>query len=99
MKYGLTISGNIRVFSKTKTFEGKGKVKYDITDHWINISEKNEDGTYLNKPINLVFKKDSEKPTNNTVMNIKEGFFLIKGAGKFAKPAIYVKDWNYDIEE
>jgi len=105
MKYGLMTSGNIRVFSKTKEMEGKGKIKYEITDYWINVSEKtgeqDKDGkdVYLNKSINLVFKKDSEKPTNNTVMNLKEGYFLIKGTGKYAKPAIYVKDWDYNIEE
>lgn len=92
--YGLTINGNIRVFSKTKTITGNNKKTYEITDVWFNVSEKNEDETYFNQSMNLIFKKGLEKPENNSIINIISAFPIITGNGNYRKIALYVEDFT-----
>jgi hypothetical protein len=94
MAYGLTVLGEVRVFSKTKEV-GNGKKKFDITDVWFNVSEKNEDGSYLNKSMNLIFKRGAEKPENNKVINVISAFPIITGEGQYARIALFVQEWNY----
>lgn len=93
--YGLTINGNIRVFRKDKTIQARGsKKKYDITDVWFNVSEKEENGDYFNRSMNLIFKKDLEKPENNQVINIISASPMITGNGDYRKIAFYVEAWQ-----
>jgi hypothetical protein len=92
--YGLTISGNIRVFRKDKVITGKNKKTYDITDVWFNVSEKNEDETYFNRSMNLIFKRGTEVPDNNQVINILSAFPMITGNGEYRKTALYVEAWT-----
>lgn len=92
--YGLTIMGNIRVFRKDKTIQGRNKKTYDITDVWFNVSEKNEDGSFFNKSMNLIFKRGLEKPENNQVINIVSAFPMITGEGDYRKIALYVESWE-----
>lgn len=92
--YGLTINGNIRVFRKDKVITGKNKKSYDITDVWFNVSEKNEDETYFNRSMNLIFKRGLELPENNQVINILSAFPMITGNGDYRKIALYVEAWQ-----
>jgi hypothetical protein len=92
--YGLTINGNIRVFRKDKQIEGANKKKYDITDVWFNVSEKNADETYYNQSMNLIFKRGADKPENNQVINIISAFPMITGNGNYRKIALFVEDWQ-----
>lgn len=91
--YGLTIMGNIRVFRKDKTITGKNKKSYDIHDVWFNVSEKEEDGTYFNRSMNLIFAKGLDLPASNQVINIVSGFPMITGNGDYRKIAIFVQEW------
>jgi len=95
-QYGLNITGTIRVFRKDKVIIGKNKKSYDITDVWCNISEKNEDGTYYNKSLKLIFKKGLALPTNNTVILLMDTFPMITGSGDYRKIALYVGNWEID---
>lgn len=93
--YGLTVFGNIRVFTKTKEIQAQGsKKKYTITDVWFNVSEKEEDDSYFNRSMNLIFKKGSFIPNNNTVINILSAFPMITGNGDYRKIALYVEEWK-----
>lgn len=92
MAYGLTISGVTRVFRKDKEVEGVGKKKFVITDVWFNVSEKEDDGTYFNRSMNLLFKRDLPKPESNTLIEL-EGFPVITGSGNYRKIAIMVTAW------
>ena len=97
MKYGLTVNGKIRVFSKSKEFENKEtKKKFTITDHWFNVSEKELDGTWFNKSMKMFFPRNTEKPDNNTVIIVKEGRFLITGKEKYRQIALFVKEWDFE---
>lgn len=92
--YGLSVMGNIRVFAKTKELEDKkSKKKYDIKDVWFNVSEKNDDGSYLNKSMNLIFKRGAVTPENNQVINIISAFPIITGQGNYARIALFVQEW------
>jgi hypothetical protein len=93
-KYGLAVTGKIRVFAKDKEVKGKGKKKYTITDVWFNVSEQEEDGSYFNRSMNLIFKKEMEKPTNNSLIEL-EGFPIITGNDDYRKIALFVNGWNY----
>ena len=95
-QYGLTVMGNIRVFRKDKQIKGKNKKTYDITDVWFNVSEKNEDGSFFNKSINLIFKKGLEKPENNSIISINSAAFMITGDGDYRKVSLYVEDYTAD---
>lgn len=97
--YGLKIGGKIRVFSKTKEIQGKNKKKYTITDYWFNVSEKNDDNTYFNRSMNLIFSKDADKPLNNSVVIIHEANFMITGEGDYRKISMYVKSWSEPVED
>ena len=92
--YGLLVAGNIRVFRKDKELQGKNKVKYTVSDVWFNVSEKEEDGTWTNKPMDLYFKRDAEKPENNTIITITKGFFFLTGSGGYRRIALYVQEWH-----
>lgn len=96
-QYGLTILGAIRVFRKDKIVTGKNKKEYEINDVWFNVSEKEDDGSYFNKSMNLIFKKGLELPTNNTVIELS-GFPVITGNGDYRKIAILVQDWKEILE-
>ena len=89
--YGLNVEGNVRIFRKDKEIKN-GKKTFIVTDVWFNVSEKEEDGSYFNKSMNLIFKKGLDKPTNNEVITIK-GFPIITGEGNYRKIAIMVMDW------
>lgn len=94
-QYGLNILGAIRVFRKDKEIQGKGKKTFNVTDVWFNVSEKEDDGTYFNKSMNLLFKKGLEYPENNTVIQLT-GFPVITGTGDYRRIAIMVTDWKED---
>ena len=91
-KYGLEIAGTIRVFRKDKEIKGKNKKTFTVTDVWFNVSEKEEDGTWFSRSMNLLFKKDLELPPNNTNITFT-GFPIITGDGNYRKIAIMVMDW------
>lgn len=93
--YGLSVLGKIRVFTKTKEIQAQGsKKKYTITDVWFNVSEKEEDGTYFNRSMNLIFKKGSFIPNNNTVINIISAFPMITGQGEYRRISLFVEQWE-----
>ena len=54
-QYGLIQMGVIRGFRKDKQIQGRGKKTFTISDVWYNVSEKEEDGTYFNRSVNLIF--------------------------------------------
>ena len=91
-QYGLNILGAIRVFRKDKEIQGKGKKTFNVTDVWFNVSEE-EDGTYFNKSMNLLFKKGLDYPENNTVIQLT-GFPVITGTGDYRRIAFMVTDWK-----
>lgn len=99
IKYGLQVAGKIRVFRKDKQVKGQNKKTYDITDVWFNVSEKEEDGNYFNKSMNIIFKKGLPIPANNEVIIIKESFPMITGSGDYRKIALCVMDWEHPIED
>lgn len=92
--YGLTLQGNIRVFRKDKTIQGNNKKTYDIHDVWFNVSEKEEDGTYFNRSINLIFKRGLDLPENNQIIHIDSAFPMITGNGDYRKIVFYVESWG-----
>ena len=94
-QYGLNILGAIRVFRKDKEITGHGKKIFTVTDVWFNVSEKEDDGTYYNKSMNLLFKKGLEYPENNTVIQLT-GFPVITGTGDYRRIAFMVTDWKED---
>lgn len=98
-KYGLQVVGKIRVFRKDKEIKGKGKKSFTITDVWFNVSEQEEDGSYFNKAMNLIFKRDTEKPENNSVIEIYEAYPMITGDGDYRRISIYVAAWGYAEEK
>lgn len=93
-QYGLSVLGKVRVFRKEKEIQGKGRKTFIINDVWFNVSEKNEDGSYFNKSMNLLFKRDAELPINNTVINIISAFPVITGDGDYRRVALFVQDWK-----
>lgn len=93
MSYGLNVTGKIRVFRKDKVVTGNNKKKYDITDVWFNVSEKNEDGSFFNLSTNLIFKKDAPRPENNSVI-VMDAFPMITGNGDFRRIAYFVNSWE-----
>jgi hypothetical protein len=93
-KYGLTIMGNIRVFRKDKEIKGNNKKTFTVHDVWFNVSEKEENGSYFNRSMNLIFKRDLDLPESNTVINIVSAFPIITGNGDYRKIALYVEDWE-----
>lgn len=95
-KYGLTISGTVRVFRKDKDIQGANNKVYTVTDVWFNVSEKNAGEEWFNIPTNLVFPRNAERPENNRIIYIKEAFPMISGSGRYRKIVYYVKDWEYD---
>jgi hypothetical protein len=92
--YGLTIMGNIRVFRKDKEITGKNKKSYEIHDVWFNVSEKEENGNYFNRSMNLLFKRGLALPESNQVINIVSAFPVITGNGDYRKIALMVEDWQ-----
>ena len=94
-KYGLNVVGNIRVFRKDKDIKGKNKKTFTVTDVWFNVSEKEENGDYFNRSMNLVFGRDAERPENNRVITIYDSFPMITGNGDYRKIALFVKEWAY----
>lgn len=96
--YGLQTLGRVRVFRKYKVIEGQKKKKYEISDVWYNVSEKEEDGTYFNKSQNLLFKKGLDLPENNTTIELS-AFPVITGNGKWRKIALMVTDWSLSEDE
>ena len=94
-QYGLNILGAIRVFRKDKEIQGKGKKTFNVTDVWFNVSEKEEDGSYFNKSMNLLFKKGLDYPENNTVIQLT-GLPVITGTGDYRRIAFMVTDWKED---
>ena len=97
-QYGLIQMGVIRVFRKDKQIQGRGKKTFTVSDVWYNVSEKEEDGTYFNRSVNLIFPRDTERPDNNTVIRIHESFPMITGEGDYRKIVYYVKEWEYEKE-
>ena len=94
-KYGLTLSGVIRVFRKDKDINGKNGKVFTVTDVWFNTSEQDENGEWFNVSTNLIFPRRGELPENNTVIEIKEAYPMISGSGKYRKMVFYVKEWEY----
>ena len=101
-QYGLNFTGVVRIFRKDKEVQAAGsKKKYDISDFWINISEKNEDGSYFNNSMPVILKRGLEKPENNTLVMIA-GFPMItgnvKGDNDYRRIALYVQEWEAAAE-
>lgn len=96
-KYGLNVNGKIRVFRKDKDLK-KGKKTFTITDVWFNVSEKDENGEWFNKSMNLLFKKGLDLPENNSTIVIIDSFLVITGDGDYRRIAIMVTDWK-EVEE
>lgn len=94
-KYGLTLSGVIRVFRKDKDINGKNGKVFTVTNVWFNTSEQDENGEWFNISTNLIFPRRSELPENNTVIEIKEAYPMISGAGNYRKLVFFVKEWEY----
>ena len=99
MEYGLSVLGNIRVFRKDKEITGRGRKTFTVTDVWFNVSEKNEDGSFFNKSMNMIFKRDTEKPENNKIINVISGRFMISGDGDFRRMSLFVEAWEYAAAE
>jgi hypothetical protein len=93
-QYGLSVMGNIRVFRKDKEIQGNGKKTFTVSDVWFNVSEKEEDGSYFNKSMNLIFKRELENPLNNQVINILSAFPIITGSGDYRKIALSVEAYE-----
>ena len=93
-KYGLNVEGKIRVFRKDKEIEGQNKKKFTVTDVWFNVSEKQDNGEYFNRSMNLVFKRGVPYPDNNTTIIIKDAFPVITGNGNYRKIALLVGSWE-----
>lgn len=94
-KYGLTLSGVVRVFRKDKDINGKNGKVFTVTDVWFNTSEQDENGEWFNVSTNLIFPRKTEPPKNNTVIEIHEAYPMISGSGKYRKMVFYVKGWHY----
>lgn len=94
--YGLNVLGAIRVFRKDKDIQGKGKKTFTVTDVWFNVSEKEENGDYFNKSMNLLFKKGLEYPENNSLITINSAFPVITGNDKYRKIALMVTDYTQE---
>ena len=93
-QYGMKFYGTVRVFRKDKEVQAAGsKKKYDISDLWVNVSEKNEDGSYFNKSMPLIIKRGLALPENNTVIEVA-GFPVVTGTGTYRRVAIMVTDWG-----
>ena len=99
-QYGLNILGAVRVFRKDKEITGHDKEPFifenfyeTVTDVWFNVSEKEDDGSYFNKSMNLLFKKGLDYPENNTVIQLT-GFPVITGTGDYRRIAFMVTDWK-----
>ncbi len=99
MSYSLHVMGEIRVFAKTKEVKGAKNKTYSITDHWFNVSEKQEDDSWFNRSMKMIFGKDSDKPGNNEIIMIKDAGFLISGSGQYRRIALFVRDWEYPVKE
>jgi hypothetical protein len=94
-KYGLSVIGKIRVFRKDKELkDNKTKKAFTIHDLWFNVSEKEEDGTYFNKSMNLIFKRGLDIPENNQVINVISAFPVITGTGNYRRIALLVEGWE-----
>ena len=96
--YGINFYGTVRVFRKDKEVQAAGsKKKYDISDLWVNVSEKNDDGSYFNKSMPLIIKRGLELPDNNTLIDFS-GFPMISGNVKgdkdYRRIVLYVDDWK-----
>lgn len=92
-KYGLDVMGVIRVFRKDKEVTSKNKKVYQINDVWFNVSEKDDDGTWFNKSMNMIFKRGLPIPENNTVIEVS-AFPVLTGNGDYRKIALLVQDWK-----
>lgn len=102
-QYGMKFYGTVRVFRKDKEVQAAGsKKKYDISDLWVNVSEKNEDGSYFNKSMPVIIKRGLVLPENNTVIDFS-GFPMISGNVKgdkdYRRIVLYVEDWNGTDDE
>ena len=97
-QYGMKFYGTVRVFRKDKEVQATGsKKKYDISDLWVNVSEKNDDGSYFNKSMPLIIKRGLKLPENNTLIDFS-GFPMISGNVKgdkdYRRIVLYVEDWK-----
>jgi hypothetical protein len=93
-RYGLNVLGKIRVFRKDKEIQGNSKKTFTVHDVWFNVSEQNDDGSYFNKSMNLIFKRGLELPENNSVINILSAFPVITGTGDYRRIALLVEGWE-----
>jgi hypothetical protein len=98
-KYGLSVLGKIRVFRKDKEIQGKGKKSFTVHDVWFNVSEQDENGSYFNKSMNLIFKRGLELPENNTVIQIISAFPVITGQGEYRRIALLVEGWEKELTQ
>ena len=101
-QYGMKFYGTVRVFSKYKEVQAvTSKKKYGVTDLWVNVSEKNEDGSYFNKAMPLIIKRGLPLPENNTLIDFA-GFPMISGNVKgdkdYRRIVLYVEEWTMTPE-
>jgi len=93
-RFGITTQGKVLVFSKEKQIKD-----FTITDYWFTVGKKDDQGNWENKSMNLVFRKDDDKPDHNEEIVIEDGFFILKGKGSYQQIAIMVMEWDYAGEE
>lgn len=96
MKYGLQVTGIVRAFSKTrKVKSAETKKEYTITDHWLNVSEKDENGVYFNKGMTMIFGREAKAvPNNNELVCLDDAFPMITGTGDYRRIALFVRAWH-----
>jgi hypothetical protein len=98
-KYGLNVLGKIRVFRKDKEIKGQNKKTFTVHDVWFNVSEKEENGNYFNKSMNLIFKRGLALPENNQVIQIISAFPVITGTGDYRRIALLVEEWVPELTQ
>lgn len=94
VRYGLRVHGVVRVFRQDKEIKGKGKKTFTVTNVWFNVSERDDNGEYFNKPMTLLFRKGLDLPPHNTIIEIVDAFPVITGEGDWRKIALMVMDWR-----
>lgn len=93
--YGLQVVGKIRVFRKDKDIKGNNNKTFTVTDVWFNVSEKEQNGDWFNRSMNMIFPRNSEKPENNRIINVYKSNPMITGNGDYRKISLFVEQWDY----